>query len=191
MAPRANLRRIRHRSAAAEGGIAAVEAALGFAILGSVLAVAVPVFVRDLRSSRFAEPIEGLAAMSEAAVAYAASRPVGEAFPPSTPLTPPHPPRGILAVDPPGSWQTPTWRALGFPPPRASGRAFADGQPHAYSFGFDSTLSRVRSTFVAHAHGDLDGNGVTSTFEVRGHDVEGDPGGPAVEPGLYVQDKLE
>jgi hypothetical protein len=44
---------------------------------------------------------------------------------------------------------------------------------------------------VAHAHGDLDGNGVVSTFELRGHDVEGDPGGAAVEPGLYVEDKLE
>jgi len=30
-----------------------------------------------------------------------------------------------------------------------------------------------------------------STFELRGHDVEGDPGGAAVEPGLYVEDKLE
>jgi hypothetical protein len=77
--------------------------------------------------------------------------------------------------------------ALHFPPARTSGRAFADGQPHAFAFGFDSTLSRTRSGFVAHAHGDLDGNGVVSTFEIRGHDVLGDPGGPAVD----VQDALE
>jgi hypothetical protein len=179
------------RSASSQRGIVAVEAALGFAILGSVLAVAIPAFVRDLRSSRFAEPTEGLAAIGEAAVAYAASRPVGEAFPPSAPLTPPHPPRGTSAVDPLGTWQNSTWLALGFPPPRASGRAFADGQPHAFSFGFDSALSPARSGFLAHAHGDLDGNGVTSTFEIRGHDVEGDPGGPAVDPGIYVEAKLE
>ena len=90
-----------------------------------------------------------------------------------------------MAADPFGTWQTPTWQALGFPPPRASGRAFTEGQPHAFSFAFDSTLSPARSSFVAHAHGDLDGNGVMSTFELRGHDVEGDPGGAAVEPGLY------
>jgi hypothetical protein len=185
------LARARRRSASAQGGIAAVEAALGFAILGSVLAVAIPAFFRDLRSSRFAEPTEGLAALGEAAVAYAASRPVGEAFPPSAPLTPPHPPRGAPAVDVPGTWQNPTWLALGFPPLRPSGRAFAEGQPHSFSFGFDSALSPTRSGFVAQAHGDLDGNGVTSTFEIRGHDVEGDPGGAAVEPGLYVEDKLE
>jgi hypothetical protein len=179
------------RRAAAERGLAAIEAALGFAIFGSVLAVAVPAFVRDVRSSRFAEPTEGLAALSESAVAYAASRPVGQAFPASAPLTPVHPPRGILAADPFGTWETPTWQALGFPPPRSSGRAFAEGQPHAFSFAFDITLSPARSSFVAHAHGDLDGNGVTSTFEIRGHDVEGDPAGPAVEPGLYVEDSLE
>ncbi len=172
-------------------GFAAVEAALGFAILGSVMVVSTLAFVRDLRSSRFAEPTEGLAALGEAAVAYAASRPVGEAFPSSASLTPPHPPRGTLAADPPGVWQTPTWHALGFPPPRASGRAFAEGQPHAFSFAFDSSLSPTRSGFVAHAHGDLNGNGVMSTFEIRGHDVEGEPGGAVVEPGLYVEDKLE
>ena len=172
-------------------GIVAVEAALGFAILGSVLAVGTLTFVRDLRSSRFAEPTEGLAALGESAVAYAASRPVGEAFPPSVPSTPQHPPRGTLAADPPGTWQGPTWLALGFPPPRASGKAFAEGQPHAFSFAFDSSLSASRSAFVAHAHGDLNGNGATSTFEIRGHDVEGDPGGATLEPGLYVEDELE
>jgi len=189
--PPASVRRARRRNGSLEGGIAAVEAALGFAILGSVLAVAIPAFFRDLRSSRFAEPTEGLAHLGEGAVAYAASHLVGEAFPPSAPLTPAHPPRGIMAADPFGTWQTPTWQALGFPPPRASGRAFTEGQPHAFSFAFDSTLSPARSSFVAHAHGDLDGNGVMSTFELRGHDVEGDPGGAAVEPGLYVEDKLE
>jgi hypothetical protein len=185
------LLRARRRSTALQGGIAALEAALGFAILGSVLAVAIPTFFRDLRSSRFAEPTEGLSALGEAAVAYAASRSVGEAFPASASLTPLHPPRGVLVVDPPGTWQTPTWQALGFPLPRASGRAFSEGQPHAFSFAFDSTLSRTRSGFVAHAHGDLDGNGVTSTFEIRGHDIEGDPAGATVEPGLYVEDRLE
>jgi hypothetical protein len=169
----------------------ALEAALAFSILGSVLAVAIPAFVRDLHGSRFAEPVAGLRAIGEGATAYAATMPVERAFPPSSPLTPTRPPRGVLAADPPGTWQTPTWMALHFPPPRASGRAFADDQPHAFAFGFDSILSRTRSGFVAHAHGDLDGNGVVSTFEVRGHDIAGDPSGPVVDPGMYVQDSLE
>ena len=38
----------------------ALEAAVAFSILGSVLAVAIPAFVRDLHGSRFAEPVAGL-----------------------------------------------------------------------------------------------------------------------------------
>jgi hypothetical protein len=181
----------RARARAQARGVTALEAAIAFSICGSVLAVAVPAFLRDLHGSRFAEPVAGLAAIGEGAVAYAAPLPVDKAFPPSAPLTPFRPPRGVLLADLPGTWQTPPWMALHFPPPKESGRAFADGQPHAFAFGFDSTLSRTRSGFVAHAHADLDGNGVFSTFEIRGHDVAGDASGPSVDPGMFVQDELE
>jgi type II secretory pathway pseudopilin PulG len=170
-------------------GLAAVEAALGFAIVGSVLAVAVPTFLRELHASRFSEATEGLSAIGEGAMLYATTSPsVDKAFPASAPWTPLRPPRGVRAADPPGLWQSPTWLALHFPPPHGSGRAFAEGDPHSFSFGFDSTLSPSRSSFLAHAHGDLNGNDTTSTFEVRGHD---DVGGPALDPGMYVQDPLE
>lgn len=144
-----------------------------------------------MHGSRLAEPIAGLGAIGEGALAYAASAPVERAFPPSVPLTPTRPPRGVLAADPPGTWQAPTWVALHFPPPRASGRAFADGEPHAFAFAFDSALSRARSNFAASAHGDLDGDGIASTFEIRGHVVTGDVAGATVEPGMFVQDELE
>jgi hypothetical protein len=186
MTPSTKRRRLRD-----ERGMTALEAAFAFSIVGSVLAVAIPTFVRDVHSSRFAEPVSGLAAIGEGAVAYAAPLAVDKAFPPSVALTPPHPPRGVLSPDPPGTWQSPTWLALHFPPPRESGRAFAEGQPHAFAFGFDSALSRTKSGFVAHAHGDLDGDGVSSTFEIRGHDIAGDPAGPSVEPGMFVEDELE
>jgi hypothetical protein len=175
-------------------GVAPLEAALGFAIVGSVLAVAIPAFVRDLHASRFSEATEGLAAIGEGAVLYAAPLPVDRAFPPSAPLTPPHPARGGRAFDMPGLWQTPTWMALHFPPPRRSGRAFAEDEAHSFAFVFESTSGPHRSTFVARAHGDLDGDGTMSTFEIRGHDLEADgntPGGPSVEPGMYVENPLE
>lgn len=172
-------------------GVAALEAALAFAIVGSLLAVAIPAFVRDLHASHFAEATEGLTALGEGAVAYASARPVEQAFPVSAPLTPSRPPRGVRSVDAPLLWQTPTWLALQFPPPRGSGRAFAEGEPHAFAFAFDSALSHARSGFVAHAHGDLNGNGTVSTFEIRGHDVEGDAAGASVDPGMYVQGALE
>jgi hypothetical protein len=165
-------------------GISSIEAAVGAAIVGSVLAVAVPSFVRELHASRLTEPVSGLERLGAAAVAYAQGRAAGEAFPASAPLTPSVVPRGERVVDPPGTWDAPTWRALGF-------QAAAEGEPHAFAFGFDSVLTPSRGSFVAHAHGDLDGDGVTSTFEVRGHTVDGEPTGAALEPGMYVENEVE
>ena len=192
--------RARARARRLARGVSAVEGAVIFAIGGSLLAVFVPAFARELNASRFAEPVLGLTKLSAAAVAYAHDRPVRDAFPPTAPLTPQEPPRGVRAVDPPGAWDTPTWRALGF-------RPVAEGIPHLFAFGFDSATAGginpetrvaptrppgpVKSTFIAHAHGDLDGDGVRSTFEIRGHCVEDDPAGPAIDPGMYVESEVE
>ena len=191
----------RTRSRAARRGVTAVEAAVTFAVVGSLLAVAVPAFVRELHASRFVEPVSGVEKISELAVAYAHDRPVITAFPSSAPLTPSAPPRGTREVDPPGAWDQPTWKALGF-------RPVAEGVPHAFAFAFDSVpgtepaparvdvtgallpVPGARSTFAAHAHGDLDGDGVTSTFEMHGHCTEGEPGA-IVDPGMLVEAEVE
>lgn len=152
-----------------------VEIAVGVALLGSVAAVAVPAFVRDLHASHFVEPTEGLARLGAAAVAYADAN---GRFPDSAPLTPAAPPRGKKEVDPPGTWDHATWKALGF-------RASPEGVPHAYSFAFEST----GTAFVAQARGDLDGDGVLSTFEIRGSARPGEKA--AVAPGMYVDQELE
>jgi hypothetical protein len=100
------------------------------------------------------------------------------------PLTPSVPPRGRCATDPPAAWNLPTWRALDF-------RPAPDGSPHCFAFSFESALSPARSTFRAQAHADLDGDGLYSTFEITGHDVDGDPRGPGVDPGMYVDSEVE
>ncbi len=161
-----------------------VELAIGFALVGSLLAVAVPTFVREVHSSRFVEPVEGLERMGASAVAYGRAHPVAQAFPPSTALTPAAPPRGRCEADPPGTWDQPTWRALDFQPA-------PEGAPHCFAFSFDSTLSPARSAFRGDAHGDLDGDGIVSTFEITGHDVEGDPAGPTLERGVFVDSEVE
>ena len=104
--------------------------------------------------------------------------------PGSSSPTPAHPPRGTREADAPGAWDAPTWKTLAF-------RPVPDGVPHAFAFGFESTLAAAASSFVAHAHGDFDGDGITSTFEVRGHVTDGDPSGPVVDPGMVVQDEVE
>src|SRR5262249_39736823 len=104
--------------------------------------------------------------------------PGSAAFPDSAPLTPAEVPRGVRDDDPPGAWDHPTWRALGF----------GFDHPHAFSFAFDSTHGPSESQFRATAHGDLDGDGVTSTFEIQGR---ADGNGARIVPGMFVDREVE
>jgi hypothetical protein len=93
-------------------------------------------------------------------------------------LTPAAPPRGKKEADPPGTWEHPTWKALAF-------RPSPEGVPHAYAFSFDGQPA----AFVAQARGDLDGDGILSTFEIRGSARAGQK--PEVAPGMVVEAELE
>jgi hypothetical protein len=161
--------------------VTALEGAIGFAIVGSILMVGVPAFVHELHASKQVEATSGIETMAALAVVYADGKPIEMAFPLSAPLTPAVVAKGTREVDPPNAWDHPTWKALGF-------RPVAEGAPHAYSFEFDPFLSVTRSTFRAVAHGDLDGDGTQSTFEVRG---TADHDGARVEPGMMVDAELE
>ncbi len=56
---------------------------------------------------------------------------------------------------------------------------------HAFSFQFTSEADASKAMrFTATAHGDLDGDGVLSTFEVRGERIPGEPA--RVLPGMFV-----
>ena len=140
-----------------------LEAVSGFSILGSVLAVAIPAFVRNLHASRFVEPIEGLAHIAARAAAHAAAQPAETAYPDSVGLTPSQVPRGGPVTDPPGTWDHPTWRLLDV----------AYVTPHAYSFAFESRNAPGKATYRAVANGDLDGDGLLSTFEISGESSDG------------------
>jgi hypothetical protein len=87
-------------------------------------------------------------------------------------------------VDPPDTWNNPTWRALDF-------RPSAPDTPHCFAFSFDSSLAPAKSTFRAQAHGDLDGDGIPSTFELTGQYTEGDVRGPVVDPGMFIDSEVE
>lgn len=159
----------------------ALELSAAFAVGGSVLAVAVPAFFRNLSASKLSEPIEGLDRLVTNAIAYAESKPQEISFPPSAPLTPAQVPRGVRSMDPPDAWEHLTWKSL----------RFRFDEPHAFSFQFTSELdpSTKIMRFTATAHGDLDGDGVLSTFEVRGERVPGQPA--RVLPGMYVDREVE
>lgn len=135
-----------------------VEAALAFALGGAVLAVFVPAFVKNVHASRMTEPLDGLSRIAGRASELADTAPQARAYPDAVPLTPAQVPRGVLVADPPGTWQHPTWRLLDF----------GFDAPHAYSFEFVSQNAPDVSTFTASAHGDLDADGVQSTFSLSG-----------------------
>jgi hypothetical protein len=161
-----------------------VELAIAFALLASLLAVAVPTFVREVHASRFVEPVDGLRRIGAAAVLYGNAHMVAQAFPSSAPTTPAVPPRGHCETDPPDAWDHPTWRALDF-------RPGPPDAPHCFAFSFDSNLSPALSTFRAQAHGDLDGDGIFSTFEVTGHYADKDARGPLLDPGMFIDSEVE
>ncbi len=180
----------RSRSRPRSRTLSPIELAVVFALVGSVLAVAVPTFVREVHASRLSEPIDGLKRIGAGAIEYAQAHPLpataqgGQGFPPSAPMTPAVPPRGRCEPDAPGAWEEPGWRDLDFRPVQA-------GAPHCFSFAFDSSLAPDRSSFQAHSHGDLDGDGILSTFQISGQYREGDPRGPTIDPGMIVDSEVE
>jgi hypothetical protein len=109
------------------------------------------------------EPVDGLGRIATRATVLAASEPAEAAYPAPVGLTPEHVARGIPMVDPPGTWDHPTWRLLDF--------SFSGA--HSYSFAFDGENAPGRAVFHAVAHGDLDGDGLLSTFEVSGESRDG------------------
>lgn len=135
-----------------------VQVAALIAVAGSALAAGVPTFVNNLHASRLAEPMDGLGKIAARASALAVSGPVENAYPGSVPLTPGSVAQGQAAEDPPGTWDHPTWRLLDF----------GFKVPHRFSFEFTSANGAERSEFRAVAHGDLDGDGVLSTFSLGG-----------------------
>jgi hypothetical protein len=155
-----------------------LEVAFIIAIGGSVLAVAVPTFLHELQASRLTEAVDGVRKIATGAVVYADGKPLPMAFPPPAPLTPASIPRGDRVVDPDGTWDHLTWASLGF----------SINHAHYFSFAFDSTNGPAQSSFVARAHGDLDGDGERSTFEMRG---EATVQGAQVLPGLLVDREVE
>ncbi len=140
-----------------------VEAAVAVAIGGSLLAAAIPSFVSNLHASRMVEPVRGLTQIATRATALAASRPAETAYPDSVGLTPENVPAGKPATDPQGTWDHPSWRLL----------EFEKTTPHSFSFAFESRNAKGHAMFHARAHGDLDGDGVLSTFAIIGESRDG------------------
>ncbi len=152
-------------------GVTLVEAALVVCVAGVLLAVFVPTFIRELRTSKIGEASNQLAAMHEASAAYYATRHRVEGgirrtrcLPPAAGPTPSEPSQDPIVVDftdeeLPGRE---TFAALGWAPER--------GLRYRYSFspvkdGCDLLPQGDRALLTLRAEGDLDGDGKLSLFE--------------------------
>jgi hypothetical protein len=100
-------------------------------------------------------------------------------FPASVPLTPAQIPCGEQVEPSQSHWGAATWESLNF----------AVSDPHYYSYQYDSSGTRIGATFTASAFGDLDCDGIYSTFVRVGEVVPGNEvrGGA----GLYQWNELE
>jgi type II secretory pathway pseudopilin PulG len=169
-------------------GFTLIQASLVAAVALTLLAVIIPAFVQMTRRARTVEAVERLAILYRGSVAYyTGTRPTQSLapvipprqFPISVGVTPAVVPAARHVTDAPGTWRQPTWEAL----------SFAIDDPHYFSYQYDSEGSGATASFTARALGDLDGNGVRSTFERSGRSnaqLEVEPVG-----GLWIRDPVE
>lgn len=144
--------------------------------LAATAAVAVPSFIRYARRSKTAEARENLRRIARGARQHAAAHggEAGARLP--RPGGGPTPPlgaccgQGLKCAPDASQWSAQPWRSLGF----------SVDEPHFYSYSYEVD----GDTFAATARGDLDCDGVYSTFTIRG-------GLDDAEPQLTVVGELE
>lgn len=155
----------------ARGGprLSLIEAALLASLTAIVLAIFVPTFLRRVRTNKISEAPELLQLMSQRASAYyetSWSARDRSCLPPGAGPTPEVPTQDSQVVDfhAPEAAGSATWEALDFQPDR----------PVRFSYRYAPTGHGCRlgdavepGTVVFRAEGDLDGDGVRSTFERR------------------------
>jgi hypothetical protein len=158
--------------------LSVIEGVALLALGATLLAATLPVFLREVQASRLVEATEGLERIGARVLTLSEGLPPATALPEAAPLTPAEVPRGHRVTDPPGTWDHPTWRRLGF----------ALERPHAYSFELSTVPGPERATFTVRALGDLDGDGVLSTFELPGELTAG--GTPRLLP-MQIRREVE
>ena len=144
-----------------------VEAALLLCLIAVVLAVFVPTFMRRVRTNKISEAAELLEEMSRRTNAYydgSSPSPAPGCLPPAAGPTPSMPsvePRTVDFFSPEVSGHA-TWQAIGFQPERPIRFSYSY-TPSAQGCGLGDASREI--TILFRAEGDLDGDGVRSSFE--------------------------
>ncbi len=179
------------RTKRTEDGFTLIELMIVVAIIGILAAVAIPAFVKYTKKSKTAETAELLRKMMEGARTYymdvhrvgagLAGTSQALQFPTSVGRTPAAN-CCTFGGKCPGSdlvdWTDPTWEAL----------LFEAKDPHYYRYSFTSNNGAPTSTFLAIGEGDLDCDGVLSTYTLYG---EGGASGVESAADIVKQNPLE
>jgi type IV pilus assembly protein PilA len=147
-------------------GFTLLEMMIIVAILGILATLAIPAFQKYIRRSKVAEAVKGVRQIFDTSVAYYADEHsdrhgliVAKQFPRTTGPTPSTTCCDYPAAKCPGQSALfeidETWSALNF--------TIAD--PHHYIFTYESAGTDSNAQFTARANGDLNCNGLWSTFE--------------------------
>jgi prepilin-type N-terminal cleavage/methylation domain-containing protein len=170
-------------------GFTLVELMIAVAIVSLLSSIALPSLVRYTRRAKTVEATLNLRRMYDGAVAYylgdhadKSGANQNQRFPNSAGPTPAAGiPRGTKKLTPPDEWRTPEWSALDF--------AVSDPQYYQYSFLNVGQGVGANAMGIVQAQGDLNGNGVPSTFQrVCMGEINGVMGGSAI---YYVLSEIE
>ncbi len=132
-----------------------------------LIAATVPSLQRKARATRSSEAVDRLGEIYRRSLVYWAGEQVGpvaparstlHTLPPPASLTPATIPAGHAVTDSADTWSSPTWNAL----------EFRFTEPHYYAYQYEASGDGTTAGFTARAHGDLDGNGIASTYERAG-----------------------
>lgn len=181
------------RGAARRAGLSTLEVATLVSVVGMLLAVALPTLGRTIRPSKLSEASEQLDALYAGLAAYYATpRPAADGgtvycLPAPAGPTPEAPSESPVRTDfgAQSAQGASSWQALGFTPERPL-RFRYTYTPGAWGCSRHLTEG---TPIVLRAEGDLDGDGLYSSFERRARCL---PSGKLQADGmLHVQDRIE
>jgi len=159
------------------------------AVIGILAAVAIPSFIKYTRRSKTVEATASLDGIRTGAVQYFMAdhyskqgKLLPKKFPPSSggwwPAKPCCEMPDYKCPLVPGSWDRSPWNELNFMLPA----------PHYYQYRFTSAGQGKDATYTAQARGDLDCDGIYSSYEIRGRVG---PGGDLEYVGPIIQNEVE
>ncbi|MFH1262249.1 MAG: prepilin-type N-terminal cleavage/methylation domain-containing protein, partial [Pseudomonadota bacterium] len=164
-----------------------IELMIVVAIIGILAAVAIPAFLKYVRTSKTVEASTNLRKMYDGEVAYYNQESVTSAGPSiAKQFVSAGPNPAVVAQTTPGinkstaNWESDAWVALKF------------GTDSAVQFSYQAIAAGTSSSasFTVNAYGDLDGDGTTSLFQRLGS-VDSATGEVSGGAGIYKQNELE